>query len=73
MSANDRQIGGEHYISPIQPWNYISANGLDFFEGTIIDYVSRWRTKGGIEDLRKASGYLEKLIELSEANAENGE
>jgi hypothetical protein len=28
--------------------------------------VSRWRDKGGINDLKKAIHYLEKLIELEE-------
>ena len=73
MSANEKQIGGEHYISPIQPWDYIAANGLGFFEGNVVKYVSRWKTKGGIEDLRKAAHYLEKLTEIAEANARDGE
>lgn len=64
MSANDKQMGGSHYLKPIQPWDYIAANGLDFFEGNIIKYVTRWRQKGGVEDLRKARHYLDKLIEL---------
>ncbi len=64
MSANDQQVAGDHYKKQIQPWDYIAANKLDYFEGNIIKYVSRWRTKGGVEDLRKARHYLDKLIEL---------
>ena len=64
MSANDQQVAGEHYKTTIQPWDYIAANKLDYFEGNIIKYVSRWRTKGGVEDLRKARHYLDKLIEM---------
>lgn len=67
MSANDRQTGGSHYLKAIQPWDYIAANKLDFFEGNIVKYVTRWRQKGGVEDLRKARHYLDKLIEM-EAN-----
>ncbi len=64
-NASDRQEGGEHYVKRhIQPWDYIAANGIGYFEGNIIKYVSRWRDKGGVEDLRKAAHYLEKLIEL---------
>lgn len=63
--ANKAQIGGSHYISkPIQPWDYIAANNLGFFEGNIVKYVTRWRDKGGQGDLLKAKHYLEKLIEL---------
>lgn len=64
MSANEKQIAGSHYQKLIQPWDYIAANGLDFFEGNIVKYVTRWRQKGGVEDLRKARHYLDKLIEM---------
>ena len=46
----------EHYEQPIQPWDYIAANGIGFFEGNIIKYVSRWERKGGIDDLLKHIG-----------------
>lgn len=68
MSANERQVGGEHYQTAIQPWDYISANGLDYFQGNIVKYVSRWQQKGGVEDLKKARHYLDKYIELNEKN-----
>ena len=65
MTANNTQVGGIHYKEQaIQPWDYIAANKLGYFEGNIVKYVSRWRDKGGVEDLRKAKHYLEKLIEL---------
>lgn len=65
MSANDRQVGGAHYkTAGVQPWDYVVANGLGYFEGNVIKYVTRWRDKGGVDDLRKAQHYLEKLIEL---------
>lgn len=64
MSANDQQVGGAHYQKAIQVWDYIAANGLGYFEGNVVKYVSRWRDKGGVEDLRKARHYIDKLIEL---------
>jgi hypothetical protein len=30
-----------------------------------VKYVSRWKSKGGLEDLKKARHYLDKLIELN--------
>ena len=58
-------MAGVHYKDKvIQPWDYIAANALGYFEGYVIKYVSRWRDKGGVEDLRKARHYLDKLIEL---------
>ena len=47
----------------IQPLEYIIANELDFLEGNIIKYVSRYPHKGGVNDLLKARTYIEKLIE----------
>jgi hypothetical protein len=48
----------------IQPVEYIHANGIGYFEGNVIKYVSRWRAKNGIKDLEKAKHYIELLIEL---------
>jgi len=53
----------EHYDMEIQPITYIMANGLGFCEGNIVKYVSRYKEKGGIEDLKKARHYLDMLIE----------
>lgn len=65
MSANEIQVAGSHYkTKTIQPWDYIAANELGYFEGNIVKYVSRWRDKGGVQDLLKAQHYLDKLIEL---------
>ncbi|MNU03291.1 hypothetical protein D3C72_2472560 [compost metagenome] len=33
-------------------------------EGNVIKYVTRWRKKNGLEDLKKAKHYLELLMEL---------
>lgn len=67
-TANTRQEGGDHYRKlPIQPWDYIAANNLDFFQGNIVRYVTRFRDKNGVEDLRKARHFLDKFIELETA------
>ena len=39
------------------------GNNLGYLEGNIVKYVSRWKDKGGVDDLRKAQHYLTKLIE----------
>ncbi|WP_417459189.1 DUF3310 domain-containing protein [Kordiimonas sp.] len=63
-NANDRQHGGDHYKDRgIQPWDYVAANNLGFFEGNAIKYLTRWEDKGGIQDLEKAIHFIEKLIE----------
>ena len=64
--ANSQQVGGSHYKDKaIQPWDYIASNGLGYLEGNVVKYVSRWREKGGLEDLKKAQHYLTKLIEVN--------
>ncbi len=71
MSANN--TGPGHYKDkPMQPWDYIIANNLNYLEGNIVKYVSRWRQKGGVEDLRKAKHYLEKLIEVETETPKSG-
>jgi len=52
----------------IETADFIAAKGLDFFEGNAVKYVTRWRQKGGVEDLRKARWYINKLIELHDEN-----
>ena len=65
LDALDVQVGGTHYKSlAIQPVQYIHANQIGYFEGNVIKYVTRWRDKGGVSDLRKAQHYIEMLIEL---------
>ena len=57
------QVGGDHYRSmAVQPIDFILSNGINFAEGNVVKYVSRWREKGGVEDLRKARHYLDLLI-----------
>lgn len=64
VGALARQEGGAHYKGmKIQPFEYIHANGLPFAEGCVVKYVSRWRSKGGVEDLKKARHFLDLLIE----------
>ena len=67
MTANNIQHGGTHYKDKsVQPWDYIISNNLGYLEGNIVKYVSRWKDKNGVEDLKKAQHYLAKLIEVSQ-------
>jgi hypothetical protein len=66
QDANAVQVGGDHYKTEIQPWDFIIANDLGYLEGNIIKYVSRYKKKGGMADLLKAQHYLQKLIETTE-------
>lgn len=76
MNANDYQVGGNHYRkagSTEQHWDrLVRLYGIDvafvYFVGNITAYVERYREKNGVEDLKKARHYIDKLIELEEAN-----
>ena len=66
---SDKQIGGSHYKDcVIQPVDYIVKNNLDFLEGNVVKYITRHKTKNGIEDLKKADFYLDRLIEIKDEN-----
>jgi hypothetical protein len=71
MSALDKQIGGSHYKDmAIQPIEYIHKNGLGFCEGNVVKYITRWKTKNGIEDLKKVIHYAELLIQMEQDNVD---
>lgn len=66
-SSLDTQVGGGHYKKyKIQPVEYAMANNLSYCQANAVKYVTRYRDKGGIEDLRKAIHNIEILIELEE-------
>jgi len=61
---SDKQIGGSHYKDcVIQPVDYIVKNNLDFLEGNVVKYITRHKTKNGIEDIRKVIHYAELILE----------
>ena len=54
----------QHYNQGIECWDYTTSHDMNFLQGNIIKYVTRYRHKNGIEDLKKALQYLNKLIEV---------
>lgn len=72
-SALDVQAGGDHYKSmKIQPIEFIHANGLDFFQGNMLKYLCRHKTKNGVEDLMKVIHYAQLALELQYGVKEAG-
>ncbi len=72
MSANDKQIGGNHYKKGGEEhldrqWRLY---GRGYFVGCITKYVERYHEKNGVQDLQKAQHFLEKLIELENRAAD---
>ncbi len=56
-------INPSHYKQGnIEVIDFILDQKLTYVEGNIIKYVSRYKTKNGLEDLKKAQWYLQKLM-----------
>lgn len=58
-------FGSIEVIDAIEDWD------LGFHAGNVVKYVARYRHKNGLEDLKKARWYLERLIQnLEKADVE---
>lgn len=69
MSALEKQVAGNHYKDlAIQPMEYSMKNKLNACQHTAIKYVTRYKDKGGVEDLKKAIHCIEMLIEFEYGN-----
>lgn len=60
------KINPNYYRGKIEVADFIREYKLDYFEGNVVKYISRWRKKNGIEDLKKAQWYLNYLIKSQE-------
>jgi hypothetical protein len=75
MKADDVQVAGSHYKeSVVQPWTAMEAwmskeEFVGYLRGNVIKYTARCNKKGGIEDLKKARHYLDKLLEILDAHS----
>lgn len=56
----------------IEVWDFIADQGLGYFAGNVVKYVCRYKGKNGVEDLKKARAYIDKLISITENTKENG-
>ena len=72
-SAMAKQIGGTHYASKtVQAWDAMEAwmspeQFVGFLRGNAIKYLARADAKGGVEDIKKAQHYIDKLVEFAES------
>lgn len=61
----------DHYQSEtgLEAWDVIEAftsdlKGIEAFDtGNVLKYMCRWKSKNGLEDLKKAKRYIEHLID----------
>lgn len=65
MDSLSHQVDGNHYKNlKIQPMEYSYANKLDWYQGEIVKYITRFRAKGGKKDLEKIIHLCQVLIQL---------
>lgn len=64
MEANEFQIGGAHYNGKkYQHWDLVIDTKMHYILGCATKYISRWREKNGVEDLKKSLHYIQKAEE----------
>lgn len=57
--VNDRQVGGTHYQNmAIEPAHFCMVNRWDCNASFALKHLSRFRLKGGVQDLQKAMHYV---------------
>ena len=67
QAANQRQVGGQHYVGlSVEPWAAMEAwmtneEFVGFLKGNIIKYLAREKN---VNDLDKAGHYMQKLLEV---------
>ena len=68
LTGDEKVDSPSHYSDKeIEPIVYIeSICGEEFFRGNIIKYISRYKSKNGVEDLKKAEWYLKRLIQIKQ-------
>lgn len=66
---NDNVNHPPHYtFGTLEVIDAIEGLELGFHAGNVLKYIARYKLKGGVEDLKKAAWYLNRLIQKEEAN-----
>ena len=67
MAIDDPVNSPKHYTQGnMEVITAIEGLDLDYHQGNILKYVSRYRYKNGVEDLRKAKWYIDRLLYIEE-------
>jgi hypothetical protein len=70
VDANNKQIGGDHYIEmAVEPWDVVATwpteQQIGFYRGNALKYLMRMGAKDNVGiEVGKAMHYLEKLLEV---------
>jgi hypothetical protein len=61
-NMEEDKINPSYYKKGIETTDYIVSHNMNYVEGNIIKYVTRYKEKNGLQDLLKAEWYLNRLI-----------
>ena len=61
--AEIEKINPDYYTKGIDTVDYIISHSMNYLEGNLVKYITRYKFKNGLEDLLKARWYLDRLIE----------
>lgn len=56
------KINPSYYGTDLDVIDFCQKNNLDFMQGNVVKYVTRYKEKNGKEDLLKAMKYIERMI-----------
>lgn len=74
MSKKDYRKPPQHYQGGIEPFDYIASWEMNYFQGNVVKYITRYKNKNApLEDLKKARDYINKLLELETKALEKNE
>lgn len=66
MSSDNVNSPAHYCQGTLETIEAIEGLQLDYHQGNVVKYVSRYRYKNGLEDLRKAKWYIDRLIYIEE-------
>lgn len=69
MSANEKQVGGDHYRSEYQHWDWAVDLLIGPLEYGATRYLTRHKKKNGAIDLQKAAHFVSKIYDLAKSNS----
>tara|TARA_R110002012_G_scaffold285165_1_gene476162 strand:- start:76 stop:336 length:261 start_codon:yes stop_codon:yes gene_type:complete len=67
-NMEEDKINPSYYKKGIETTDYIVSHDMNYVEGNIIKYVTRYKEKNGLQDLLKAEWYLNRLIKETRNN-----
>ncbi len=66
MTHTDNVNPSHYKQGNIEVIEFILDQNLNYMDGNVVKYITRYKHKNGLEDLKKARWYINKIIEEKE-------